>query len=249
MNNYKLIEYLKEVKEDSEKFAKIAKKYPQTNNYYKDNLKEFKFLLTGKLKRLKLLKSKATREIEINILSILSMDCPSQQNCNLLIDKINYTVQDLELSEEDDFFEEIIYDKNSPFDFHMNIKDLIGSAKKEVFIVEPFVTEHLLELTLKDINKSLKIKILTNSNNADKRGGFTKLSPLFGKQCINGYEVRESEDIHDRAIFIDNESGWVIGQSIKDAAKSKPTYLRKLKESKKLESIYQQIWNSSSKIK
>jgi hypothetical protein len=65
---------------------------------------------------------------------------------------------------------------------------------------------------------------------------------------MNGYEVRESVDVHDRGIFIDDAQGWVMGQSIKDAGK-KPTYLIKLLEPKRLESIYQKIWNSASKIK
>jgi hypothetical protein len=246
MNNLQLISCLKEIKDDSEKFAKIAKKYPIVHNHYKDNLKKFKLSLTGKLKRIKLLKLSNTSEIECNILAILSISCPLKQNCDILIDKINYFIQDLEL-EEDSFFGERIYDKNSRFGVHVDIKNLVESAKKELFIVEPFVTDHLLELTLKDIDKNLKINILTNSNNAITRGKFTKLSPIFGKQHINGYEVRESEDIHDRVIFTDNENGWIIGQSINHAG-NKPTYLIKLKDSKKLENIYKKIWNNSKKI-
>ncbi len=35
--------------------------------------------------------------------------------------------------------------------------------------------------------------------------------------------------MHDRMLFID-QRGWVIGQSIKDAARKKPTYLIELEE-------------------
>ena len=42
-------------------------------------------------------------------------------------------------------------------------------------------------------------------------------------------EMRSSTGVHDRVIFID-QRGWVIGQSIKDAANNKPTYLVELNE-------------------
>ena len=42
-------------------------------------------------------------------------------------------------------------------------------------------------------------------------------------------ELRSSEGFHDRMVFL-NQRGWVIGQSVKDAAKKKPTYLIELTE-------------------
>jgi hypothetical protein len=42
-------------------------------------------------------------------------------------------------------------------------------------------------------------------------------------------EMRSSPDVHDRVVFVD-QRGWVIGQSIKDAARKKPTYLIELDE-------------------
>ena len=40
-------------------------------------------------------------------------------------------------------------------------------------------------------------------------------------------ELRSSPDVHDRHIFVD-QRGWIVGQSIKDAARKKPTYLVEL---------------------
>ena len=42
-------------------------------------------------------------------------------------------------------------------------------------------------------------------------------------------QLRSSADIHDRTLWVDRR-GWVIGQSIKDAAKKKPTYIVELEE-------------------
>ena len=69
------------------------------------------------------------------------------------------------------------------------------------------------------------------------------------KRNIKGtFEVRESLYIHDRGIFIDSNEGWVMGQSIKDCAKNKPTYLIKLRNPNKLREIYEGMWKSSKKI-
>jgi hypothetical protein len=63
-------------------------------------------------------------------------------------------------------------------------------------------------------------------------------------------EARASGAIHDRVLFLDGRSCWVLGQSIKDAAKSKPTYLAPLDaqtaELKKSE--YGKIWSSAKPI-
>ena len=62
-------------------------------------------------------------------------------------------------------------------------------------------------------------------------------------------EVRSSADVHDRAIFLD-ERGWVIGQSIKDAARKKPTYLIELNERLLTEArdVHNQIWAAATVV-
>ena len=79
-------------------------------------------------------------------------------------------------------------------------------------------------------------------------GNFIKLGRMFKGQQKGTFEVRESLYIHDRGIFIDSNEGWVMGQSIKDGAKNKPTYLIKLRNPNKLREIYEGMWKSSKKI-
>jgi hypothetical protein len=60
-------------------------------------------------------------------------------------------------------------------------------------------------------------------------------------------ELRSSADVHDRRLFIDRR-GWVIGQSIKDAARKKPPYLIELEEpSLRAErDIHHRIWGAAT---
>jgi hypothetical protein len=62
-------------------------------------------------------------------------------------------------------------------------------------------------------------------------------------------ELRSSADIHDRTVFVD-QRGWVIGQSIKDAAKKKPTYMIELDEPLLTASrdAYSRIWMTAAVV-
>jgi hypothetical protein len=57
---------------------------------------------------------------------------------------------------------------------------------------------------------------------------------------------RSSNAIHDRVIFADDRV-WLTGQSIKDAAKKKPTYI--VEHDEKLQrAIYEPIWTAATVI-
>jgi len=63
-------------------------------------------------------------------------------------------------------------------------------------------------------------------------------------------EARKSDSIHDRVLFLDDISCWVLGQSIKDAAGTKPTYLAPLDaEMTRLKKVdYEKIWTTATPI-
>jgi hypothetical protein len=62
-------------------------------------------------------------------------------------------------------------------------------------------------------------------------------------------ELRVSADAHDRVLFSDDR-GWVVGQSLKDAAKAKPTYLVELVEPglSALRDAHNTIWSKARMI-
>lgn len=52
--------------------------------------------------------------------------------------------------------------------------------------------------------------------------------------------------VHDRVIFTDNRV-WLLGQSIKDAAKKKPTYIVEHYESLQ-RGVYEQLWQLATPV-
>ena len=59
-------------------------------------------------------------------------------------------------------------------------------------------------------------------------------------------EARSSNVIHDRVIFIDCKECWVIGQSIKDAAMKKPTYLLPVAAVSDMQRLYEDTWSNAT---
>lgn len=61
--------------------------------------------------------------------------------------------------------------------------------------------------------------------------------------------VRTTRDIHDRVVFFDHRC-WVIGQSIKDAATKKPTYMVELADPMlaPARNVYEKLWSNASNV-
>jgi len=60
------------------------------------------------------------------------------------------------------------------------------------------------------------------------------------------FALRNSNSIHDRVLFADNRV-WVIGQSLKDAARKKPTYMVEHDEPL-MRGLYESIWQAAAVI-
>ncbi len=109
-------------------------------------------------------------------------------------------------------------------------------------------TKFLIHI-LSGLRTDVSIRLLTGT----KHGVPAKLKPAvvnYNQQHGQIAEVKISDEIHDRVLFIDSLSCWVMGQSIKDATKGKPTYLLPLPTdiaTLKL-SHYELIWNNASAL-
>jgi hypothetical protein len=80
-----------------------------------------------------------------------------------------------------------------------------------------------------------------------------QLNPAANKykqQFGDVIEIRKTKAVHDRIVFVDDYVCWVLGQSLKDAAKAKPTYLAPLAPDVIQEKLqgYNDIWDSASKV-
>ena len=99
----------------------------------------------------------------------------------------------------------------------------------------------MFNLYVDKVPDSAKVRILTNKIGANVE----TVAKMYAKS--RPVELRSSLEVHDREVFFD-QRGWVIGQSIKDAARKKPTYLIELDEPllNAARDIYNRIWAAAT---
>jgi hypothetical protein len=132
---------------------------------------------------------------------------------------------------------EKVYEKGQVYDFYTDIREITQQAKNEVFLIDAYPDEDVLNLYIEKVPASIKIRILTNKPQAN----FLKVAQMFKAKPGVTFEVRDSKDCHDRLFFVDNYC-WVMGQSLKDAGK-KPTYLVKIESHQLFRKVFEDLWN------
>lgn len=139
-----------------------------------------------------------------------------------------------------------VFGPGAVYDFLKTLRDLLASATQSIFIVDPYLDEQIFDAYLATVSQGIMVRLLAHK-------GAAALKPAvaaFIAQRRMTVEVRCSESIHDRIVFLDDHSCWVLGSSIKDAAKSKPTYLAPLdgNTAQLKKDVYEQIWTAAKPI-
>jgi hypothetical protein len=126
------------------------------------------------------------------------------------------------------------------YDFFKSLRDLLASANQTILIVDPYLDEQIFDTYLAAVSPNVAVRLLGGK----KVPGLKPALAKFISQSKMNIEARISGAIHDRVIFLDGRSCWVLGQSVKDAAKNKPTYLAPLDhDTAKLKvAAYEEIW-------
>jgi len=133
------------------------------------------------------------------------------------------------------------YEPGDEYQFYRDLKTIIGFAKSELFIIDNYLDTQLFDIYMEKVQRSVFVKVLTNSVNESLR----LVAEKFSRR--GGFELRSSRDAHDRVIFAD-ERCWVIGQSIKDAARQKPTYIVEHSGAGIMRRMYHEIWASATVV-
>jgi hypothetical protein len=132
------------------------------------------------------------------------------------------------------------------YKYFQQLNQIINSAEKNIFIVDPYLDASIFSHYLNSRNPEVTVRLLTGKRSKAVKPAAEKYIEEFGPVV----EVKKSNQIHDRVIFIDGYSGWISGQSIKDAAKDKPTYLVAVSPDVIPDKLraYESIWQSATKF-
>lgn len=139
----------------------------------------------------------------------------------------------------------VVIEPGMVFDYFDEVRKIIKQAKHEILFVDPYMNPEFVSKYMKLINSNIKVRLLTNSSTDSL---ITALD-LFAKQSGIGVEVRTSNRLHDRFIFVDRQNCYLSGASFKDGAKRSPTVIAQITDTfDALFDCYETIWKSSPKM-
>jgi hypothetical protein len=160
-----------------------------------------------------------------------------------IIDELKlYLPEDAPAPEEEHKIQ-AVYAPGEAWKVYRDLSLLIAKANKEVLVVDAYINEEVFNLHVDKVPDGITVKILT-----DKLG--LNVETVARKYALSkSLLLRSSNTVHDRALFVD-ERGWVLGQSIKDAAKTKPTSVIELTEPdlSRLRDQYHKVWDSATVV-
>lgn len=165
---------------------------------------------------------------------------------NNIVSQIGDVIEEIRLDLELDGKSEIgsVYEPGDVYRFFADLKSIISNVQKEVVIVDPYFNGEAFDAYLATTPSGISINILSERYTDDLKHYTEKHVQQFGTDI----ELRKTKEIHDRLLIIDQTDCWIIGNSIKDAAR-KATYLIPLSPSisaSKID-IYAQIWGRANK--
>ncbi len=132
------------------------------------------------------------------------------------------------------------YEPGEQYEYYRDVSACMKLAQNEIFIVDPYLSKEIFEVYADSIPRAVLFRLLSTNVPAD-------VQTLAQKYAAGGnLEFRYSALIHDRVLFADNRV-WLSGQSLKDAARTKPTYIVEHDEPS-MRQIYEPIWNSASTL-
>ena len=135
------------------------------------------------------------------------------------------------------------YDAGDEYAFYKDLKDILAGAHRDIFIVDNYLNTEFFDLYVAPIRAGVSLRILTDQ----VRGNLESVAKKYATSL--SVELRSSSHVHDRLIFVDQRY-WTVGQSIKDAAKKKPTYMVELSAAlvPAVRKIYEDLWSKAAVV-
>lgn len=139
-----------------------------------------------------------------------------------------------------------VFGPGAVYDFYKNLREVLSTAQTTIFVIDPYLDETIFDTYISPISASVQIRLLGSKHSKGLKPAVEK----FRAQSKMAVEIKSAQSIHDRVIFLDGRTCWVLGQSINHAAKSKPTYLAPLSpDAAQLKlAHYEQIWSTASHL-
>lgn len=137
------------------------------------------------------------------------------------------------------------------FDAFAAVSKVLQTASNNIFIVDPYMDETVLTDFVSGIPTGIPLRLL-----ADQSTVKASLAPAAmrwhtqnGKQRPLAVRLAPAKSLHDRVIFIDGNTAWILTQSLKDFAKRAPAEIVRADDTASLKiAAYEQIWSGATVV-
>ncbi len=131
------------------------------------------------------------------------------------------------------------------FTARSHLRSILRLANQYIFIVDAYPGIEILDILLPffEDNRSLELEILTSNKKDRKKENFIKdLGSFASEFSINPITCRETDQIHDRFIILDNEIIYGLGNSFDNICKAeKASHIKKIEDNESAETSLRDI--------
>ena len=129
--------------------------------------------------------------------------------------------------------------QGSVFDYFDNLRKIIELAKTDILFVDPYMDADFIADYLPAVSDGVTIRLLAKN----KVGIVVAAARKFASQHNANIEVRTSNDIHDRYVFVDGQSAYQSGASFKDGGRKAATAIIQVVDGfPAFKATYEQLW-------
>jgi hypothetical protein len=133
------------------------------------------------------------------------------------------------------------YHPGDEYSFYKDLKIITGLASTSLFVIDNYLDTQLFDVYMANVSSLIQVRVLTRQVESSLKIVAEKVAKR------GGFELRSSNGVHDRVVFADDRC-WVIGQSIKDAATKKPTYIVEHAGADTMRGIYETLWAAATSV-
>lgn len=134
------------------------------------------------------------------------------------------------------------------FDTFAALAKVLGSASKDVMIVDPYLDETVLTDFGLAVPERVPLRLLADSSDwkASLKPAAERWIAQYGAGRPLAVRLAAPRALHDRAIFLDRTTAWTVSQSFKDLAKRSPAEIVRVDDiaARKIPA-YEDIWANS----
>jgi len=136
------------------------------------------------------------------------------------------------------------------FDAFSAVAKILGSAMKDVFLVDPYMDDTVLTDFGGSVADGVPLRFLTDV--ATVKPSLAPAASRWRAQYPSrplSVRLASSRTLNDRAIFVDNIKAWTVTQSLKDLAKRSPAEIVRADDTAALKiAAYEAIWMTATVV-